>query len=340
MSTAWIERHWQTRTALAVALYPLSMLFRAIVAVRASLYRLGVLKTVRPPVPVVIVGNVTVGGTGKTPLVLWLAAYLRERGWHPGIVSRGYRSRVAAPRAVTPADDAVTCGDEPILLAQRSGCPVWIGADRAAVACALLAAHPQCNIIVADDGLQHYALARDFEIAVIDTQRGLGNCWLMPAGPLREPPCRLASVDAIVANGDAGGVDAEAVRRVKRPLYAMRLEGRVLCNLLNPEHRVNPSQLQHLEVHAVAGIGNPQRFFAHLQELGLNFTAHPFPDHHQYRPGDLAFETAEAIVMTEKDAVKCRAFATERHWVLPVDAVIEPALGQQVLHKLGQCDEQ
>jgi len=332
---AWIERHWQTRTALAVALYPASLVFRLGAYTRKSLFRLGVLPVTHPQVPVVVVGNVSVGGTGKTPLVLWLAAFLREHGWRPGIVSRGYGGHVTTPRAVSLRDDPAACGDEAILLARRGGCPVWVGHDRVGAVRSLLAAHAECNVILSDDGLQHYALARDFEIAVIDAERGLGNGWLLPAGPLREPAGRLDTVDAVVANGDVSNASITI-----RPLHRMRLEGRTFHNLLNPDHRVTAAELQPLKIHAVAGIGHPQRFFAHLQRLGLNFAAHAFPDHHAYEPGDLAFTDADAVVMTEKDAVKCERFATERYWVLPVDAVVEPALGQQLLRKLGHRDEQ
>ncbi|HSQ05029.1 MAG TPA: tetraacyldisaccharide 4'-kinase, partial [Burkholderiales bacterium] len=238
--------------------------------------------------------------------------------------------------AVPPHADPAACGDEAIVLARRSGCPVWVGRDRVAAVQALLTAHADCNMILSDDGLQHYALARDFEIAVIDAERGLGNGWLLPAGPLREPAGRLDTVDAVVANGD---MSSAAI--TKRPLYGMRLEGRILENLLNRGHCITASELQPLRIHAVAGIGHPQRFFDHLRRLGLHFTAHAFPDHHAYTPRDLAFARAgDAVVMTEKDAVKCERFATERYWMLPVDAVVDPALGQQVLRKLGHRDEQ
>lgn len=329
----WLERHWHSFTLLALILYPLSLLFRFAVALRRALYRTGVRPAVKLPVPVIIVGNITVGGTGKTPLALWLANFLRERGMRPGIVSRGYGRRSAQPQEVTGASDPVACGDEPLLLAQRGNAPVWVGADRVAAARALLLAHPECDVILSDDGLQHYRLARDIEIAVIDGARGLGNALMLPAGPLREPAARLTAVDAIVVNiSQAARVGFKAIAPAA---FVMTLQSRGFHNLLNPDHKAAPEQFMNRRVHAVAGIGNPQRFFKLLQRLGLTFTAHPFPDHHAFSAGDLAFADADFVIMTEKDAVKCRTFATERHWVLRVDAEIDPAFGELILKKLG-----
>jgi tetraacyldisaccharide 4'-kinase len=282
------------------------------------------------PVPVIVVGNITAGGTGKTPLALWMADFLRSRGHVPGIVCRGYAGSLRAPRQVLPGSDPLAHGDEAVMLARRGVCDVWAGVDRVATAHALIAANPACNVIVSDDGLQHYALGRDLEICVVDSVRGLGNGWLLPAGPLREPAARLATVDAVVFHGaplttmDIGG-----------PRFAMTLEGREFRNILNPPHTVTPEALRGKRVHAVAGIGNPQRFFDHLRGLGLDFTAHPYPDHHAFAASDIEFAGAEAVLMTEKDAVKCIRHADERHWALRVDAQVEPALGDFVLRKLG-----
>jgi tetraacyldisaccharide 4'-kinase len=322
----WVERHWQRITPLSAALYPVSLVFRAFAALRRAAYRKGLLRVTRLRAPVVIVGNITVGGTGKTPLVLWLAGFLREKGLHPGIVSRGYGVPAAEPRAVAAAASAAQTGDEPLLLAQRSRSPVWIGANRVAAAQALLAAHPACDVIVSDDGLQHYALARDVEIAVVDGARGLGNGLLLPAGPLREPPSRLRTVDAVVVHGTPA---AQAPAGL-----ALSLEGAEFHNLLNPEHVVGPGHFQRRRVHAVAGIGNPARFFSHLEALGLGFQAHAFADHHRYSAADLAFADCDAVVMTEKDAVKCAPFAHETHWALRVDARPDPELGELILRKL------
>lgn len=330
-----IERHWQGKTALTALLFPISLLFRAAVALRRALFRVGVLRPETLPVPVIVVGNITVGGTGKTPLVLWLAGFLAGHGMRPGIIARGYGSADGTPRRVTAASDAAACGDEALLVAQRCDAPVFVGADRVAAARALLAGHPECDVIVSDDGLQHYRLPRTIEIAVVDGARGLGNGFLLPAGPLREPPGRLASVDAIVVNiTQSTGV---VVTTGKPPSFAMAFSGSEFYNLLNPGHRTGPAHFAQFAVHAVAGIGNPERFFAHLKRLGLSVTGHPFPDHHAFSAGDLALDGADCILMTEKDAVKCRLFANEKHWVLPIDAEIDPAFGAWVLKKLGKA---
>lgn len=331
---AWLDRIWYRTTLLHALLFPLSLVFRAAVALRRALYRAGVLRVVRLPVPVVVVGNISVGGTGKTPLVLWLAGFLRDRGMQPGIVSRGYGGSSHAPQAVAAASDPAVCGDEAVMLAQRCEAPVWIGANRAAAAQRLLATHPDCNVIVADDGLQHYRLARDVEIALVDGARGLGNGMLLPGGPLREPETRLTTVDAVVVNNSRSA--RVGLRTSAPPAFAMSLRAREFYNLLNPEHRAAPEHFHNRRVNAVAGIGNPQQFFAQLQNLGLNFGAYAFPDHHAYRPADLAFDDADFIIMTEKDAVKCRLFATEKCWALRVDAEVDPAFGELVLRKLGK----
>lgn len=327
-----MTRHWQRITPLTVALLPLSAIFFVASALRRLAYRRHWLAVARLPVPVIVVGNITAGGTGKTPLVLWLAQFLREHGFHPGIVSRGYRGTAKEPQAVNAGSDARVCGDEPVLLARRSGCPLWIGRDRTAAARALLAAHPQCDVILSDDGLQHYRLARDVEIAVIDGARGFGNGFPLPAGPLREPPARLAAVDVVVvhradASGSANFGDSASS-------ITMTLAGRTFRNLLNPACTVSAEHFIGQRLHAVAGIGEPQRFFRHLTRLGLTFTAHPFPDHHAYKPADLGFSDCDAIVMTEKDAVKCAEFCSERCWTLPVDAEVDRRVGDILLHKL------
>ena len=332
-----LERHWQRVTPLSAALYPLSLVFRAVTALRRAAYLRGILRSERVGVPVVVVGNVSVGGTGKTPLVLWLAHCLQRHGVRPGIVSRGYGGSASDIRQVDAGADAAVVGDEPLLLARRSGCPVWIGRDRTAAARALLAAHPECNAIISDDGLQHYRLARDVEIAIVDGARGFGNGFLLPAGPLREPASRLATVDAIVVNGApaddrARGV-LSAISSAREP-FAMRLEGSRFHNLHEPSRSVSAAHFADKRVIAIAGIGHPPRFFAHLATLGLEFERRAFPDHHRYVARDIDFPDADAIVMTEKDAVKCAAFARPSHWVLPVDAAPDPQLGDLVLRKL------
>ena len=310
-------------TPLTAALLPLSLLAGATVALRRWAYRCGLLPSAWLPVPVVVVGSIVIGGVGKTPLVRALCAALVHHGRRPGVVSRGYGGRNRAPRPVTPGDDPAEVGDEPLLIAADS-MPVWIGRDRVAAARALLAAHPTCDVIVCDDGLQHYALRRNFEIAVIDEARGMGNGWMLPAGPLREPCARLARVDARVRL--TVGDRSEATRDATGQDTAMRYDALPWRNLVRADAPADPHAWRDGIVHAVAGIGNPQRFFELLRRLGLDPVCHAFPDHHRYLRAELEFPGATAILMTEKDAVKCAAFADGRIWYLPIRARIEPAL--------------
>ena len=322
-----LQHHWYRLSPLHLLLFPVSLVFRSLAAARRFLYRTGILASVKLPVPVVVVGNISVGGTGKTPLTLWLAQQLIDNGWHPGIVSRGYTKATeqkSAPHEISIEDAADEVGDEPLLMAQRALCPVWIGRNRPAAALALLQAHPECDIILSDDGLQHYRLQRDVEIVVVDGARRFGNGLLLPAGPLREPVSRMHTVDAVVINGgQANGTE-----------FAMILQGSLFYNLLNPAIVVSASEFAGQHLHAIAGIGHPRRFFTHLEHLGLNAQQHAFPDHHRYSATDIAFKDADAILMTEKDAVKCAAFATEKCWVLRVDAQVNTALTQLILKKV------
>lgn len=319
-----LQWHWYRITPLHLLLWPLSLIFHLIVTLRRLLFRLGISSSIKLPVPVIIVGNISVGGTGKTPLTLWLAEQLLADGWHPGIISRGFGGKGNKPQEVLHDSDPAQVGDEPALMAQRMLCPVWTGRDRPAAARALLAAHPECDVIISDDGLQHYRLQRDVEIAVVDGIRRFGNGFLLPAGPLREPPSRLREVDAVVVNGD----------KVAAGEFMMQLEGVHFYNLLNPEMTATAADFQGQTVHAVAGIGHPERFFGYLKKLGLILIAHPYPDHHQFSAADLVFSDENALLMTEKDAVKCIAIADEKCWVLRVDARLDPALIQFILKKI------
>jgi tetraacyldisaccharide 4'-kinase len=217
-----------------------------------------------------------------------------------------------------------------------------VGVDRVATASALLAAHPRCDVIISDDGLQHYRLGRDIEIAVIDGARGLGNGWLLPAGPLREPASRLASVDVIIINGSAASDAADdktaAITQAYPQAMRMHIEGNEFRKLLNPAHAADAAHFSGQRVHAIAGIGNPQRFFAHLQQLGMDCINHGFPDHHVYKPQDVDFPEAESIVMTQKDAVKCEPFATGRHWALVVNAEPDDRLGELIIERFAQAN--
>jgi tetraacyldisaccharide 4'-kinase len=325
---------WYSRrtTPLAAMLLPASLFFRAAVALRRAGYRSGLLRSVGLPVPVVVVGNITVGGSGKTPLVAALALALAQRGFHPGIVSRGYgRDRDAGdPLPVDPDADPRRVGDEPLLLA-RAGYPVVVARDRVAAGRALLARHPACDVILADDGLQHYRLRRNVEIAVADAARALGNGWLLPAGPLREPASRLRTVDAVVVLAAEG---AHTLPPELRGSFRMSLVGDRFVRVDNPLITLPASAFARDGVHALAGIGHPARFFARLAAMGIAATAHAFPDHHRFVAGDLALPDAQAILMTEKDALKCETFADARCWYLPVQARIGEALVNLVEGKL------
>jgi len=322
-----LEYFWYRIRPAHVVLFPLSLLFGAASGVRRWLYRAGWLRRERVPVPVIVVGNITVGGTGKTPAVLWLVDWLQEHGYRPGIITRGYGGSEHLQEVRCDSDPARS-GDEPVLLAKRAGVPVFAGRDRARAALALLAAHPSCDVLVSDDGLQHYRLERDVEIAVVDGERRFGNGQLLPGGPLREPLRRLASVDAMLVFGE------RELQTTYAPQFLARLRGESFHNLLNPDFRASALDLRGKTLQAVAAIGNPQRFFRQLQRMGLTFRAHPFPDHFRFSSDDLAFAGEDVVVMTEKDAVKCSAFARENWWYVPVEAEIDPALGNLILGKL------
>lgn len=315
---------------LALCLAPLAGIFFLLSELRARLYRYGFLRAVRLPVPVIVVGNITAGGTGKTPLTLWLAQTLRSAGWHPGIVSRGYGGRGRGVRPVVAESVADQVGDEPILLARQSGCPVWVGARRAEAGQALLAAHPDVDVLLLDDGLQHMALERDIEVAVIDAARGLGNGHRLPWGPLREGMRRLNTVTAVVING-AINTEAQSALNPAAPTYAMHLQAGVLRNLCDPARVGTIADFIGQPVAALAGIGHPQRFFDQLLRLGLTPLPHAFPDHHRFVAADLP---PGRVIMTAKDAVKCEAFAHPECWVLEVDAVVADGLQGRILKML------
>jgi tetraacyldisaccharide 4'-kinase len=317
-------RHWSRRGAVAWLLWPASLLFGLLVLLRVVLFKTRLLRSTHPGIPVIVVGNIVAGGSGKTPLALWIAEFLKAKGWSPAIVSRGYGSSETAPRAATIASKAEEVGDEPIVLSRRSGCPVWVGADRVATARALRAANPDVDVLILDDGLQHYRLRRDVEIAVVDS-RGTANGFLLPAGPLREPAWRLRTVDAVVCNGFR-----------KEGAFSMRMKGDTLHRMTDAADRKPASALAGARVHAVAGMGDPNRFFLHLAGLGVKPLPHPFPDHHPFTPQDLAFAGEEPVVMTEKDAVKLRHAARPTWWVLPVTAQPDPAFGEWLLGKLDE----
>jgi tetraacyldisaccharide 4'-kinase len=324
----WLETEWQRESPAQLLLRPLSWMFALLAALRRVLFRLGIATSHKLPVPVIVVGNISVGGTGKTPLTIALAEHLLEKGWRPGIVSRGYgaiaddqgrHAHVEIRQGGHPPD---WFGDEPLIMAARLPVPVYVGAERAEVARALLKDQPQVNVILSDDGLQHYAMERDVEIAVVDGERGFGNGHLLPAGPLRERPARLKTVNAIVVNG--AEPDAYVGNHARgTPGYSMRLGNERFVSLstgeeYSPEEFLVRARAQRIV--AMAGIGHPKRFFQHLRRLGIGGVGHGFPDHHRYTQRELKFPDADLILMTEKDAVKCRGFADHRMWFMRVDA--------------------
>lgn len=307
-----IERNWYRSAWLNAWLLPLWPL----VWLAVSTKRWRHVRNPRPAlsVPILVVGNITVGGTGKTPLMTYLVAQIEARGLRAGIISRGYGGFSAHyPLWVTSQTPVTACGDEPKLLQQRLLCPVVVDPVRARAAQALMG---HVDIILSDDGLQHYALTRQAEIVVIDSGRGFGNGWLLPVGPLRERVSRLRQVDLCLRNGDDFHVQAEsllnAATGVPRPL----------------------SELAGLTVHAVAGIGHPERFFRTLRALGAHVLPHPFPDHHDFQAEDLHFDDDHPVIMTEKDWVKCRTFADEQHWYLTIGVVMQKRAERILSHLL------
>ena len=308
---AWYQGH-----PALLLLRPLEWLYRAVVLRKRQRFLAGQSPSYRAPVPVIVVGNITVGGTGKTPLILYLIEHCRARGLRVGVVSRGYGAQPPSlPWRVTAEQSAGEAGDEPLLLVQRSGVVLMIDPDRARAVQALLSAEP-LDLILCDDGLQHYRLARDLELVLIDAVRGLGNRRCLPAGPLREPQARLQSVDAVLFNG-ASADSAEG--------FGFTLQPTALVNVASGERQPLGVFAPGQAVHAVAGIGNPQRFFRTLEALNWRPIAHAFADHATYSAASLEFSPSLPLLMTEKDAVKCRAFAQPDWWYLAVDARPSPA---------------
>lgn len=324
-----LHDHWHNGHPALRLLLPLSWLFSAVVRYRRHAYQVGKKRRWRSPVPVIVVGNVTVGGTGKTPLTKALVEQLQQAGWKPGIVSRGYGGMTTYPHLVGPDATPAEVGDEPVFLARRTGVPVVVDPQRPRAVQHLLTHFPDVNVIVSDDGLQHYALARDIEIIMIDGQRGLGSGWLLPAGPLREPATRVAEADFVVLNGPwqaQGDMPSGAATMVLEPAALQPVSP---LDADKPAPTLGP-------VHAVAGIGHPPRFFELLASLGYGPEPHPFPDHHAYRASDLRFSPPLPVIMTEKDAVKCARFAPPDSWYVPVEAKLPEWFWENVLALLAQ----
>lgn len=328
----WLQKQWLKFTFWHILLIPLSWVFGVVTAVRRWLYSCGWLKSVRLSVPVVVIGNINVGGTGKTPLVIWLAEQLQLAGYKPGIISRGYGGNIKQVAEVMAFSNPFEVGDEPVLIAARTSCPVFVCANRVEAGRVLLATYPTCNILISDDGLQHYRLQRDVEIVVYDSVNGFGNGTLLPAGPLRESISRLETVDAVVSNGS---IVTNGLLPAVKPIE-MQLESTTFYNALDNRITSDAQAFLHQKVLAIAGIGNPGRFFKQLQQLGLDFQSRAYSDHHAFNVKDFEGIEADVVVMTEKDAVKCRSFAKPKFWVLPVSAVIKNDLLVIILNKLNK----
>jgi tetraacyldisaccharide 4'-kinase len=313
---------WYAPKAWGWLLWPATKIFAAIVRIRKYFYKKNWLTSYKATVPVIIVGNITVGGTGKTPLVIHLAQLLSKNGYKPGIVSRGYKGKVKSVMLVSKHSDPKVVSDEAVLLANRSQCPVII-AKRRAVGIKQIVRHNKVNIIISDDGLQHYALERDIEIAVVDGTRRFGNGYSLPMGPLREPESRLDSVNLIVVNGG----DTNSVRE-----HSMKMVIKEVYSLSHPAKTVPISFFAGSKVHALAGIGCPERFFAQLRAQGIEVIEHSFPDHYEFSPASVCFSDQYPVLMTEKDAVKCRHFANAKHWVVAVSVDLPQSFDDNFLH--------
>jgi len=333
---SWLLQAWQKRGVVACLLWPLSRLFQLIVTFRFGLFVLGYKAQSRLSVPVIVVGNIYVGGTGKTPLVIWLVQQLQAAGYHPGVISRGYGAQAENVTLLTADAQASQVGDEPLLIAQRTGVPVAVGRDRVAAARALLASHTEVDILIADDGLQHYFLARDIEIMLFD-QRGAGNGWMLPAGPLREPMQRrrdftVLNAPAEISTAAVPGIPADAIR--------MQLQAQHAYQLAHPECRRPLTDFATQRLCAVAGIGHPQRFFTTLANAGLQCEGVALPDHFAFDATTFQAIAADCILITEKDAVKCRQIPAlqidARIWVVPVEAQLGDTFAADLLQMISE----
>ena len=321
-----MPRSWKSFNALSLILLPMTLIFGLASYIRRQLFRRGLLKSTKIEVPVIVVGNITVGGTGKTPTVIAIANALKASGYIPGVISRGYRGD-GQKYEVTTRSVASKVGDEAILISTKTHCPLWVGPSRTENAQHLLAKYPNVNVIISDDGLQHYAIKRDIEIIVIDGSRKFGNGLLLPSGPLRESVKRIHECDFAVINGPEK-------LNLPIPTSNMELVGELFHNLSNVDRTCRASDLCGREIAAIAGIGNPERFFLHLESLGLNLKTHVFPDHHKYSISDITAIEQNVILMTEKDAVKCPIVSGKECWILPVQARFNGDLISKILERL------
>ena len=318
-SHSFTERLWYKKHFLSLILLPISWFYYLYICIRSLAYKAGLLPKYSVDIPVIIVGNISVGGTGKTPLVIWLSNFLCQQGYRPGILSRGYGGKSGKwLQQVRPDSDPYFLGDEPVLLAQRTKCPVAVSPDRY-LAAVQLVEHNDCNVLLCDDGLQHLALDRDLEIVVIDGDRRFGNGRYLPAGPLREPVSRLSSVDMIVSKGKTG----------KNEYLMEYIYGDLISVKDNEEISIDSFKNQ--TIHSVTGISNPVLFYEYLYSKNIQLIKHVYPDHHNFIPEDLLFKDNLPVVMTEKDAVKCRQFASTNTWYLPIDASFDDIFHHRIM---------
>jgi len=322
-----MPKFWSNMNIIAFLLLPLAFVYKCVTATRRLLFRFHFLRAQRLPVPIIVVGNITAGGTGKTPVVISLANKLKNAGFTPGIISRGYRGD-GKNREVSRHSVATEVGDEPILIHKKTNCPVWVGKNRLDIASALITKHPKVNVLISDDGLQHYWLPRDFEICVVDGERLFGNTLPIPSGPMREPLSRLSTCDLVVINGNRHLDIATAT-------IQMNPKGTLLYSLTDQTIIREPRDLENQKISAVTAIGNPDRFFNQLASLGIKAEKMAFPDHHHYNHNEIKNIENDTIVMTEKDAVKFPAVDTKTCWVLPVDAEFSEDPLNFILQKLG-----
>jgi len=314
-----LDYYWYESSPVNWLLLPLSAFYRLVIGIRRLLYKFKIKKSISVDVPVIVIGNIVAGGSGKTPLLISLCEYARKKGFVPGVVSRGYGGNFTGLKQVTNTDDAILVGDEPLMIHQKIDVPVVVGSDRVA-AINLLLKENSCDVVFSDDGLQHYRMSRDFEIAVVDASRQFGNGFCLPAGPLREPISRLSEVDLIIYN-------ATGVSSTEPYFYSLQFSN---AEPLNGGESKLLSSFEQKTVHAMAGIGNPTRFFNQLREKGIAVIEHAFSDHHQYILDDFVGWQKDCIIMTEKDAIKCSGLPLPDAWVVNANAHMSPALEVQL----------
>jgi tetraacyldisaccharide 4'-kinase len=328
----YLQFSWYNESKITVFLKPLSWLYCSIVLLRKYLYQFRIFKSYQLTVPVIIVGNITVGGNGKTPLVIWLAHQLKQAGYRPGIISRGYGGQAKKwPQQVRPDSDPLIVGDEAIVISRRTACPMAVGPDRVETGRALIK-YSNCDIVISDDGMQHYRLKRNIEIAVVNGYTQFGNELCLPAGPLREPIKRLDKVNFIVTNGALREINKKHLKIIAD--HNMTYKGNELCALREDENKIPLSNFENKQVHVIVAIANPSPFFESLRKFKIDLIEHVFMDHYIFKESDLKFDDDLSIIMTEKDAVKCRRFDINNCWYLPITCDISNSLELSIFNKL------